>query len=253
MALHSILNTMLKATGITPRIATVFAPLLKQACERFGIHTPARLAAFVSQCACDSRGFVAMEQGLLYRTPERIHAMWPERVPDVDEADQLIGAPQLLANTVYAGRYGNGDIASGDGWRYRGRGLIRLLGRAAYRDAGAALERPYEQEPELVARPQEACLVAAWLWHQRGLSELADQLQVDAIARHVREPGAPVPRERRALYRGALATLHRLGSAAQCAVAETRSRASRVAAASGASMGRANARGDAAHRGACTP
>ncbi|WP_367184181.1 glycoside hydrolase family 19 protein, partial [uncultured Azohydromonas sp.] len=174
------------------------------------------------------------------------------RVPDVDEADQLIGAPQLLANTVYAGRYGNGDVASGDGWRYRGRGLIRLLGRAAYRDAGAALGRPYEQEPELVARPQEACLVAAWLWHQRGLNELADQLQVDAIARHVREPGAPVLRERRALYRGALATLHRLGSAAQRAGAETRSRPSRVAAAGGASMGRANAR-EAAHCSAGTP
>ena len=127
----------------------------------------------------------------------------------------------------------------------------RTIHRTAL-DAGAALGRPYEQEPELVARPQEACLVAAWLWHQRGLNELADQLQVDAIARHVREPGAPVLRERRALYRGALATLHRLGSAAQRAGAETRSRPSRVAAAGGASMGRANAR-EAAHCSAGTP
>ncbi len=230
MALNSLLNTMLKASGVAPRIATVVAPLLKQACERFGIHTPARLAAFVSQCARDSRGFVAMEEGLLYRSPERIHATWPERVPDVDEADQLIGAPQALANTVYAGRYGNGDAASGDGWRYRGRGLIRLLGRTAYRDAGAALARPYEQQPELVSRPQEACLVAAWLWQQRGLNELADRLQVDAIARRVREPGSPVLLERRSLYRGALATLHHLGSAAQRAGARTRSRVARAGA-----------------------
>jgi predicted chitinase len=139
MASNSVLSTMLLASGIAPCVTALFVPLLRQACGRFGIRTPARLAAFVSHCAFESRGFVALEQSLHYRTPERIHAMWPERVPDMDEADQLIGAPELLANTVYAGRYGNGDAASGDGWRYRGRGLIRLLGRAAYRAAGAGL------------------------------------------------------------------------------------------------------------------
>ncbi|WP_157268703.1 glycoside hydrolase family 19 protein [Azohydromonas aeria] len=250
MASHSILNIMLKASGIRPRIATTFAPLLRHACKRFGIHTPARLAAFVAQCACDSRGFVAMEQGLLYRSPERIHAMWPEQVPDVDEADQLIGAPQLLANTVYAGRYGNGDAASGDGWRYRGRGLIRLLGRAAYRDAGHALGRPYEQQPELVAQPRDACLVAGWLWQRCGLNELADRLQVDAIARRLREPAAPALGERRALYRGALATLHHLGNAAHNVGARARLRLPHAGAAGPASTGRAMATAAGAHRGA---
>lgn len=127
---------------------------------------------------------------MLYRTPEHICATWPERVPDPAHAERLVGAPQLLADTVYSGCWGNGDAASGDGWRYRGRGLIRLLGRKTYRDAGAALGRPYEQQPDLVARTQDACLTAAWLWHERGLNELADALP-----------------ERRALYRGALAAL----------------------------------------------
>ena len=211
MASNTLLTTILRASGIVPRVAGLFAPLLRQACERSGIHTPARLAAFVSQCAFETRGFVTLEQGLLFRTPERIHAMWPERVPDMSEAELLVAAPELLANTVYGGRHGNGDAASGDGWRYRGRGLIRLLGRAAYRDAGAALDRPYEDEPDLVARPLEACLVAAWLWQQRGLNELADRLQFDAIARHVREPRSPLLQERRSLYRGALAILQDIG------------------------------------------
>ena len=224
MASNSVLSTMLLASGIAPCVTALFVPLLRQACGRFGIRTPARLAAFVSHCAFESRGFVALEQSLHYRTPERIHAMWPERVPDMDEADQLIGAPELLANTVYAGRYGNGDAASGDGWRYRGRGLIRLLGRAAYRAAGAGLNRPYEAQPELVAQPREACLVAAWLWHQRGLNELADELQIDAIARHVREPRSLALPERRSLYRGALATLQDMGRTAAERVG-TRSRA----------------------------
>ncbi|NML18028.1 glycoside hydrolase family 19 protein [Azohydromonas caseinilytica] len=221
------MSTILKASGIVPRVSHLFAPLLRQACERFAIHTPLRLAAFVSQCACETRGFTTLEQGLLFRTPERIHAMWPERVPDVDEAELLVAAPEVLANTVYAGRHGNGDAASGDGWRYRGRGLLRLLGRAAYRDAGAALDRPYEAQPELVAHPREACLVAAWLWQQRGLNELADRLQFEAIARRVREPRSPLLQERRSLYRGALAILQDLGHRAHRGGAKARPAARR--------------------------
>jgi putative chitinase len=165
------------------------------------------VAAFVAQCAFDSRGLVMLEEGMLYRTPERIYAAWPERVSDPAHAERMVGAPQLLANTVYSGCWGNGDADSGDGWRYRGRGLIRLLGRATYRDAGAALGRPYEQQPELVARTEDACMTAAWLWHDRGLNELADGLEMDAIARHSRPAQWDALPERRALYRGTLATL----------------------------------------------
>lgn len=201
--------TTLVEAGIARRVAETFAAPLAQACERFDIRTPARLAAFISQCAFESRGFVALEEGMLHRTPERICAMWPERVHDLADAERLIGAPQLLANTVYAGRFGNGDVASGDGWRYRGRGLIRLLGRAAYGDAAAALERPYEAQPELVARPQDACLCSAWYWRSRGFNELADRLQFDAITRFIHEQVSPMCGlyERRALFRGALAAL----------------------------------------------
>lgn len=80
----------------------------------------------MAQCAFESRGFVTPEEGMLYRTPEHICATWPERVPEPSHAERMVGAPQLLADTVHSGRWG----ASGDGWRYRGRGLIRLLGRA---------------------------------------------------------------------------------------------------------------------------
>lgn len=211
MASTTLLTAMLQAAGVAPCVAGVFVPLLRQACRRFGIGKPAQLAAFVSHCACESRGFVNLQQSLLYRTPERICATWPERVPDPDEADWLIGAPQLLANTVYGGLHGNGDAANGDGWRYRGRGLIRLLGRAAYRQAGAALGRPYEEQPDLVAQPRDACLVAAWLWEQRGLNALADRLQWDAIAHRVRGPRPAALPERRTLYRGALAVLQDMG------------------------------------------
>lgn len=213
---------MLDATGIAPCVAGAFLPLLRQACRRFGISSAPNVAAFVSQCACETRGFVNLQQSLLYRTPERICATWPDRVPNPDEADWLIGAPQLLANTVYGGLHGNGDAASGDGWRYRGRGLIRLIGRAAYRQAGAALGRPYEEQPDLVAQPRDACLVAAWLWKQRGLDELAERLQLDAIARRVRGSRAAALPERRSPYCGALAALQDWGRKACRGVARPR-------------------------------
>lgn len=199
----------LAAAGISPRVADTFTPLLAQACERFDIRTPARIAAFVSQCAFESRGLVALEEGMVFRTPERICVMWPDRVPDLDTAEGLVCAPQALANQVFAGRHGNGDAASGDGWRYRGRGLIRLLGRASYCEAGAALQRPYEELPDLVARPADACLAAAWFWQRRGFNEMADRLQFDAITRFAHEQVSPMCGlyERRALYRGALAAL----------------------------------------------
>lgn len=199
----------LAAAGIAPRVADAYHHSLGQACERFDIRTPERIAAFVSQCAFETRGFVTLEEGMLYRTPERICAMWPGRVRDLDDAERLVGAPQALANTVLCGRHGNGDAASGDGWRYRGRGLIRLVGRAAYRNAGAALQRPYEEQPDLVARPVDACLTAAWFWHSRGFNEMADRLQFDVITRFIHEHESPMCGlyERRALYRGALAAL----------------------------------------------
>jgi putative chitinase len=202
-------TSTLVSAGIARRVAEAFTPLLAPACERFDIRTPARIAAFVSQCAFESRGFVTLEEGMLFRTPERICVMWPQRVRDLDEAECLVGAPQALANTVYAGCHGNGNATSGDGWRYRGRGLIRLLGRTSYHDAGAALDRPYEQQPDLVARPPDACLAAAWLWRSRGFNELADRLQFDTITRFIHEQVSPMCGlyERRTLYRGALAAL----------------------------------------------
>ena len=82
--------------------------------------------------------------------------------------------PEKLANYVYALRLGNGDEASGDGWRYRGRGLIQTTGRSNYRATGVALTQPLEAQPELLRTPGMAALSAAWFWKSHGLNELAD-------------------------------------------------------------------------------
>lgn len=176
------------AAGLAPTQARQFAEPLAAACARFDINTPARLAGFVAQCHIESAGFTRLEEGLSYSTPERIRAVFPSRVPSLADAARLVRQPQALANRVYSGRLGNGDEASGDGWRYRGRGIVQLTGRANYADAATALGRPYVEQPELVAQPADACLTAAWFWHSRKLSILADSAQWDAITRAVNGP-----------------------------------------------------------------
>jgi putative chitinase len=173
------------AAGIAPTQARAFAEPLTAACTRFAINTPARIAAFVAQCRVESSGFAKLEEGLYYSSPERIRSIFSSRVATIHDAQALTRNPKLLANTVYAGKNGNGDAASGDGWLFRGRGLIQLTGRANYAAAAVGVGRPYLDEPDLVAQPADACMAAAWYWYAHKLNPLADSMQTDEITRAV--------------------------------------------------------------------
>jgi len=185
------------AAGIAPAQAREFVQPLALACQRFDIDTPARVGAFVAQCRVESSAFTALEESLWYRDPDRLRRIFPSRIPDLMTAAMLVKAPERLANRVYSDRLGNGNEASGDGWRYRGRGLKQLTGRANYGDAAEALGRPYLEHPELVAKPVDACLTAAWFWHANKCNILADSAQWDAITRVVNGPGMVAKDERR--------------------------------------------------------
>lgn len=178
----------LVAAGVAPTQARQFAQPLAAACARFDISTPARIAGFVAQCRVESADFTRLEENLFYTTPERIRAVFPSRVPSLADAARLVRNPKALANRVYHSRLGNGPEGSGDGYAFRGRGIVQLTGRANYADAATALGRPYVEQPELVAQPADACLTAAWFWHARKLSILADSAQWDAITRQVNGP-----------------------------------------------------------------
>lgn len=179
----------LVAAGIAPTQARAFLPFLSAACARFQINTAARIAGFVAQCRVESAGFTTLEESLFYRDPARIMKIWPSRVTSIQQAQGLARNPQGLANVVYADRLGNGDTASGDGWRFRGRGLKQLTGKNNYIDAAEALNRPFVTNPDLVATPEDACMTAAWFWHGIKGNILADSAQWDAITRAVNGPG----------------------------------------------------------------
>lgn len=170
---------------------------------RFSLTTPTRQSAFLAQAAHESAGFTRLTENLNY-SATGLAATWPGRFRGADGqpsalARALHRRPEAIANVVYANRMGNGPEASGDGWRYRGRGLLQITGRAQYQRCGAALGLPLVEQPDLLALPEPAVLSAAWFWQVNGLNELADAGDFEAIARRI-NGGLNGLAERRALW-----------------------------------------------------
>ena len=153
----------LRAMSVRADRATRWAPHLAAAAARYAITPPARLAAWLAQVVHESAGLARTSERLDY-TAARLAAVWPHRFPTAADAAALAHRPEALANRVYASRLGNGDEASGDGWRFRGRGLVQLTGRRNYRACGLALGLPLDDEPDALLRPDVAARSAGWYW-----------------------------------------------------------------------------------------
>ena len=166
--------TEAQLASVMPRAkpAIWLGPLTAAMAER-DIASPQRMAAFLAQIAHESGEMTRIEERLSY-SAKRMTQVWPNRFPDEAAAAPFAGNPERLANKVYAGRMGNGDEASGDGFRFRGRGLIQLTGRSNYATAGTALGLDLVNQPDLLLQPGPAARSAAWFWQSRGLNELAD-------------------------------------------------------------------------------
>ena len=152
--------------------------VLNDAMDRFEVRTLHRVAAFLAQIAHESDEFRRVVENLNY-TAKRLMQVWPKRFTSLAKAGRYERQPKKLANYVYANRLGNGDEASGDGWRFRGRGLLQITGRGNYRATAQALALPLEDNPELLEQPGVAALAAAHFWKSRGLNELADDRNTD--------------------------------------------------------------------------
>jgi putative chitinase len=144
---------------------------LMAAFQRFDISTPERQAAFIGQCSHESGGFKTLQENLNY-SAKGLHATWPSRFASEEAAQPFHRNPEKIANKVYSGRMGNMD--EGDGWKYRGRGLIQLTGKDNYRLASDALGVDFVADPDLVLSKEYAALTAAWYWNKRGLNKEAD-------------------------------------------------------------------------------
>jgi putative chitinase len=197
----------LRAAGASPTKAKELLEPTKAACALFQIDTAQRISLFLANAAHESNKFQSMQENLYYTTPDRLVAVFPSRIKNLNEAQSFTKNPQKLANRVYANRMGNGDEASGDGWKYRGRGLFQLTFRDNYKEAQEALNRPYLDQPELVGEVSDAVLTAAWFWHKAGCNELVDTHQYGLVTRSINGPARLGHDERMAHYKAVMDTL----------------------------------------------
>jgi len=129
-------------------------------------------AHLLGQCYHESGGFQITEENLNYRA-ETMMRVWPSRYPDEASTSGLAGNPEALANHTYANRMGNGDGASGEGWKYRGRGFIQLTGKNNYTAFAEAVRRPnIVSNPDPVST-EYAFAAAQWFFEANGLIEIA--------------------------------------------------------------------------------
>ncbi|MBB4820920.1 putative chitinase [Pseudomonas alcaligenes] len=173
--------------------AGVFVSAINRAAARFNITSPVRLAAFLAQVGHESGELTRLVENLNY-SAQALANTWPARFAEDPQARvktpnglalRLQRQPEAIANAVYGGRMGNGPAASGDGWCFRGRGLIQLTGRANYSAAGADLGVDLVAHPELLEQPEHAAMAAAWFWGSCGLNELADRGDFERITRRI--------------------------------------------------------------------
>lgn len=186
---------------------------MTRAMQEWGITTPQRKAAFLAQVGHESAGLALLEENLNY-TAQRLMTVWPRRFPSLEHARHYEHSPEALANLVYANRLGNGTIASGDGWRFHGRGPIQLTGRANYVACGSALGIDLTARPEALLRPEQGSRSAGWFFASRGLNELADGGDIDAVSRVVNGGNLGLA-DRATRYRQALKVLQSPPSAAE--------------------------------------
>jgi putative chitinase len=164
--------------------ADIWLEALNVTCKKYEIDTPERVAGFLSQVAHESGGFKFVEENLNYSAPA-LRSVFGKYFTDDTQANAYSRYPEKIANKVYANRMGNGDEASGDGWKYRGRGLIQLTGKDNYAACGNALGVDFVSDPDLVASPDFAALSAGWYWFTRHVNNYADAKDIVGMTKRV--------------------------------------------------------------------
>lgn len=179
------------------RIAELGQALL-DSMEAAEVTTPLRVAHFLAQVAHESGSLARVEENLNY-SPDGLIRTWPSKF-NLQNAREYAHQPEKIGSRAYAGRMENGPEESGDGFRFRGRGLIQLTGRANYRLFGASVGRDLEADPEAVAtEPALIVGTATWFWTTHKLNALADVDDLTGITRRINGSTETVPQRQSCL------------------------------------------------------
>lgn len=183
-------------------------------CQEFEINTPQRVASFLAQTSHESGGYTMLSENLNYRAAT-LAACWPNRfaVLGADKkpvkengklvptavANSIAGKAELIANLVYSSRMGNGPAESGEGWKFRGRGLKQLTGKDNYTRCGSSLGVDLVSNPDLLLEPMYAARSAGWFYKTNNLSSFADVGDIKGMTKRI-NGGFIGLEQRQALY-----------------------------------------------------
>lgn len=155
---------------------------LNKILPEYEINTPQRIAAFMAECSHESGNFTQVKENLNYRA-ETLMRVWPKYFPTMEIAQQYAGKPEMIANRAYANRMGNGNEASGDGWRYCGRGLIQLTGFEGYQFFADSVGMDIKDVPAYLETFEGAVQSACSFWETNNLNVIADAGDIDKISK----------------------------------------------------------------------
>jgi len=152
--------------------------------EKYEINTPLRKAHFLAQISHESGSFKFVKENLNY-SAKALFAVFRKYFPTLAAAELCARQPEKIANKVYANRMGNGNESSGEGWRYRGRGLIQLTGKDNYTSFSADTGQDFVTNPDLVTQPKWALSSACWFWKKRNINKFADADDIHMVTKRI--------------------------------------------------------------------
>jgi putative chitinase len=157
---------------------------LQEILPDYEIDTPARVAAFLGQTAHESGGYRALRENLNY-SAKGLNTTFKKYFPTIESAAGYERQPEKIANKIYANRMGNGDERSGDGFRYRGRGLIQLTGKTNYQNFADSIEESMEGVVPFLETYEGAVQSACWFWESNNLNVQADAGDIKLMTRKI--------------------------------------------------------------------
>ncbi len=164
------------------KYASKYVSLFDTVLPKYNINTPLRKAYFLSQVAHESGGFKFVTENLNY-SAKALYGVFRKYFPTLEAANSYARQPEKIANKVYANRMGNGSESSGDGWKYKGRGLIQLTGKSNYQSLSDATGQDFISNPNTVSNPEWALTSACWYWQKRNINKYADADDIHMVTK----------------------------------------------------------------------
>ena len=149
------------------------------------VNTIERVAGFVAQCGHESAGFRVLSENLNY-SAKALNTIFPKYFRRAGrDANAYHRQPEKIANVIYASRMDNGDSSSGDGWRFRGGGILQLTGRYNYTEFGKAVDKTPEEAVEYVRTKKGALDSACWFWDTNNINKYCDSQDIVGMTKRI--------------------------------------------------------------------